>query len=225
MQNEKSTTNFGIWPEPPAKAVRDVTRIWPRVNTETFVRQRLVQMGQKQGQPDLEIPPGYDDNRVVLLVRDPYCLFAYWEVNDDKRREVGETYSPDVWQNGHLVLRLRDLSSPLLEVWDVPVQGLLSTWYVPVPWPGHTYQADLGLMAPGGHFILLASSNLATTPSAGVSAYTDEEWLTIEEIYRTLSFQPVTATSPGLAEALAGQQLVHVMGSHFLFGSQGQKIH
>ncbi|HVN67357.1 MAG TPA: DUF4912 domain-containing protein, partial [Candidatus Sulfotelmatobacter sp.] len=34
-----------------------------------------------------EFPAGYGDNRIVLMVRDPYWLYTYWEVNDQRRQE------------------------------------------------------------------------------------------------------------------------------------------
>lgn len=210
----------GIWPERPPQP-REVTRIWPRVDTAAFVQQRRQQKRQTGLPPEPDLPPGYDDNRVVLLVRDPYCLFAYWEIGSKLRQELAERYTPYLWENSRMVLRLHDLSSPVLEAWDIPVHGWLNTWYLHVPWPEHTYRADLGVIGPGGQFILVASSNLATTPPAGVSTVTDEAWLTIEEIYHRTTTSSGMATSPGFKEAVAWH-LVHEMGSPFLFGFPGK---
>ena len=36
---------------------------------------------------EFELPAQYGQNKLVLLVRDPWWVYAYWEVTDSKRRE------------------------------------------------------------------------------------------------------------------------------------------
>src|ERR1043166_5379697 len=38
--------------------------------------------------PQRELPLEYGDTKIVLLVRDPEWIFAYWEVNDATRQEL-----------------------------------------------------------------------------------------------------------------------------------------
>ena len=36
-----------------------------------------------------ELPQGYNDNRIVLMVRDPYWIYTYWEISGEKAIEAG----------------------------------------------------------------------------------------------------------------------------------------
>ena len=37
-----------------------------------------------------KLPSGYGDNKIVLLARDPWWIFAYWEILKDKKEAVIE---------------------------------------------------------------------------------------------------------------------------------------
>ena len=44
----------------------------------------------------IDIPKGYNVDRIVAMVRDPHWLFAYWEVTDRKYRELERDLRPDM---------------------------------------------------------------------------------------------------------------------------------
>lgn len=107
-------------------------------------------------------------DRVVLMVRDPYWLQAYWEVT----RQTIERARVALGQQWHLakpVLRLVELDSEGGEtgnrrvVCDIEIHGAVNHWYIPVAEPPRCFQVDLGYMVPGGKFHCLARSNVVTT--------------------------------------------------------------
>ena len=53
-----------------------------------------------------DLPQGYGDTKIVAMVRDPYWLFVYWEINHEKRRELGLLGA----DTSHLVLRVWDIT-------------------------------------------------------------------------------------------------------------------
>ena len=57
----------------------------------------------------IDIPKGYNVDRIVAMVRDPHWLFAYWEVTDRKYRELERAFG-HVWAACKMILRVYDRS-------------------------------------------------------------------------------------------------------------------
>lgn len=155
-----------------------------------------------------ELPAGYGDSRVVVLPRDPYWLFSYWEVSANLRDVVRRQHGPRVWEDGRLTLRVYDVTGLLFDgtnahrFWDIGV-GEASSWYVNVGCPDRDWCLDLGLLLPDGRFIVLARSNVVRTPADGFSSLTDAEWLTLDEIYRLSLGLDQVGSSEALLKAAA----------------------
>ncbi len=167
--------------------------------------------GRRPGYRDVhpyELPAGYGDDRVVVLPRDPYWLFSYWEISDGLRTAVGRQHGPRVWEEGRLTLRVYDVTDLPFDgtnahrSWDIGVGGA-SNWYVNVGTPDREWCLDLGLALPDGRFIVLARSNVVRTPADGFSALTDAEWLTLDEIYRLSLGLDQVGSSEALVKAAA----------------------
>jgi hypothetical protein len=165
--------------------------------------------GLRPGYRDIhphDLPSGYGDDRVAALPRDPYWVFAYWEISDGRRAAVRREHGPRVWEKSRLVLRVYDVTGLLFDgtnahrSWDIGVGGA-STWYVNVGAPDHEWCLDLGLVLPDGRFVVLARSNVVRTPADGFSALTDAEWLTLEEIYCLSLGLDQTGSSEALVKA------------------------
>lgn len=105
-----------------------------------------------------EIPAGYNDNRIVLMVRDPYWLYAYWEISSEP-----------------LILRVYDVSD--WSFFDINVNGRINNWYINVGRPNTTFCIDIGYLTLEGIFICAARSNIVTTPRDAMSSVIDEEWM------------------------------------------------
>lgn len=121
----------------------------------------------------MTLPGQYDTNRLVLLPRDPYWLFAYWEITQDKLALLWDGYShgrePD-----HLVLRVHSLDKGSYQ--DMEVTGTAGSWHIPVLWADCTYRAELGGLLPGNAFLALVASNTVRTPRDSISAVIDPHW-------------------------------------------------
>ncbi len=136
----------------------------------------------------VEIPHKYGEDRLTLLARDPWWIFAYWEV------------TPHTWENcrnqvgAHVtlkeVLRIYDITDiPELNIsrahsfFDIEITPFADNWYINVGQPGRSFCAELGLRTPEGKFYPLVRSNIVRTPRYGMSDRTDEEWMISEEEY------------------------------------------
>jgi len=138
-----------------------------------------------------ELPPKYGDTRIVLMVRDPHWVFSYWEVSDDKRMQV-EREAGGSWNNLRKVLRVYDVTgkdfngSNANRFFDIDINTEAANWYINVGEADRSWCVELGVITSGGKFILIARSNIVTTPRDSASDVIDEEWMTIEEDFLKL---------------------------------------
>ncbi|MFA4843367.1 MAG: DUF4912 domain-containing protein [Candidatus Margulisiibacteriota bacterium] len=123
-----------------------------------------------------ELPSGYGDNRIVLMVRDPFWLYAYWEVNEARRQAIAREVGASALANAREFLRVYDTGD--WRSFDIAVHGGARTWYFKVPVPNRSYCVDIGFLLADGRFIAAARSNWVTTPLDRMSDVIDEQWLT-----------------------------------------------
>jgi len=121
-----------------------------------------------------ELPQGYDDNRIVLMVRDPYWIYAYWEINHKKIDEIRSALGGK-FDGAHLILRVYDTQN--WNFFDVHVSNLINNWYINAGRPNTAYCVDIGFLTNDGIFVVAARSNIVTTPREKMSELIDEEWM------------------------------------------------
>ena len=130
---------------------------------------------------------GHVKDRLVVMVRDPYWLHAYWELTrssiERTRVALGQR-----WYASRPVLRLAEVtqdgttSTVRRIVRDVEIHGGVNNWYLDVSDPPKTFQADIGYLAPDGKFLSLARSNVVTTPRcSGSGVPVDGNWQEVAE--------------------------------------------
>ncbi|UCD58987.1 MAG: DUF4912 domain-containing protein [Candidatus Hydrogenedentota bacterium] len=144
-----------------------------------------------------ELPKRYGQDRIVAMVRDPYWIFAYWEVTPESlqraRRELGAEAD-----GASTVLRVYDITGIAFtgenanSLFDIEVVGGADNWYINTGWPNRSYCVDIGLLSPQGRYYTLARSNAVHTPRAGMSEEVDERWMSLEE-----EFERIYALSGG----------------------------
>lgn len=138
---------------------------------------------------EFRFPPGYGDNRVVLLARDPWWIFAYWEIRKDKEEDVMRKISSSDDAAEKSVLRVYDVTDINFNgrnahsYFDIDLKGLANNWYINVGTPGRSWVVDIGIVSKKGVFYLLARSNTIKTPRFGMSDKLDAEWMMPEEDY------------------------------------------
>ncbi len=161
--------------------------------------------------PKLDIPEiswRYGTDRLVLMVRDPNWLFAYWEITATKQEEFNQQYGPAAWSSSRPVLRVYDITGIHFtgdnanNYTDITVSDHVDSWHIEVGRPNSTFCVDLGRIFPDGRFVTLLRSNIVQTPSIDISSLVDEEWMWIEDIYRTISRYHI-GSSPMVTEQVA----------------------
>jgi hypothetical protein len=120
-------------------------------------------------------------DRLVVMVRDPYWLHAYWELS---RRSIqrAEVAMGQHWHAARPVLRLHEVSrngttsAARQAVRDIEIHGGVNNWYIDVQNPPRSYQVEIGYLAPGNRFYCLGRSNVVSTPMPGSSDTFDRNW-------------------------------------------------
>jgi hypothetical protein len=159
-----------------------------------------------------DLPRAYGQDRLVLLARDPWWLFAYWEITPTTRVETLRQLGADGEGAGE-VLRVSDGAA-----WfDVELSPGAESWYVNVGRPATCFSAEIGLRTPRGRFVPLARSNTAATPPAQPAADTTVRWVTLRRHGTPVDAgagwsggRVVTEPSPDLAADAARSSDVHV---------------
>src|SRR5262249_31469950 len=128
-----------------------------------------------------DLPAGYGRDRIVVMVRDPYWLHAYWELTRQAIQRAEAALGQD-WHGARPILRLLDVTSQETTsaaeavVKDIDIHGGCNNWYMEVSTPPRSFRVDIGYLSRRGRFYVLARSNVVSTPRAGVSDVIDENW-------------------------------------------------
>ena len=126
-------------------------------------------------------------DRIILIVRDPYWLQAYWEITKATVDRVRVALAEN-WFNTKPVLRLIEVrpdASTGAEsvVREMPIHGGVRNWFIDVSEPPKSYRVALGYATSEGKFFLIAKSNTVTPPSPDHEAL-DLNWTDIQNDHK-----------------------------------------
>jgi hypothetical protein len=124
---------------------------------------------------------GSAKDRLVVMVRGPYWLHAYWELTAAGIARAQAALGRE-WHHARPMLRVlvvaangnTTTSERVLK--DILIHGGVKNWYVDVQSPPQTYRLEIGYVAANGKFFSLARSNVVTTPAGGASDSLDVHW-------------------------------------------------
>ncbi len=186
MTSKVSTATRAVRPRPQVAAARNTSGTQ---SGEELVERAKFDVGvptrDLSAKVPRDLPAGYGKDRIVVMVRDPYWLHAYWELTRSAVQRAEAALGQD-WHGARPILRLLDVSSHETTstsesiVRDIEIHGGVNNWYVDVNNPPRSYRIDIGYLARGGQFYVLARSNVVTTPRAGLSDVIDENWSDID---------------------------------------------
>jgi uncharacterized protein len=139
-------------------------------------------------------------DRLVVMVRDPFWLHAYWELS---RRSINRARVAmnQYWHLSRPVLRIYEIlcSGEIVSarkiIRDIEIHGGVNNWYIDVKDPPKTYQLEIGYLVLGGKFFCLARSNVVTTPAAGQDNTFDKNWSEVAK-----DFERIFALSGGYSD-------------------------
>ncbi len=155
-----------------------------------------------------EMPYNYGEDRIILLVRDPRWIHAYWEITGSKYDEVRKALGEGI-RTSREIMRIYDATSSPWKSFDIDVLGGARNWYINVPEPDRTYVVELGYRTSDGRFMMMARSNAVTTPREGMSDVIDEEWMTKD-------FERIYAISGGFGIGKSSGEIKKLMEKHLM---------
>ncbi len=138
-----------------------------------------------------DLPWGYGQDKIVLQVRDPRWLHAYWELRNDTIDGLKGRLG-DEFHRARRILRVYDVTNIIFNgsnansFFDIQCGDFANSWYIDTNGPGRSWCVDLGLMLTDGRFITILRSNVVSTPLDGPSWVTDEEWMIPDDVFARL---------------------------------------
>ena len=148
-----------------------------------------------------QVPEGYGETRIVLQVRDPFWMHAYWEISQETALDLASELG-DRLPSSRLTLRVNDTTmcngADFAKRVAIDVHPFANNWYINVCEPDRSYCVDLGLTSGSDQFRFIARSNVVRTPRVGPSDVRDEEWLSIRALEAVAHGPRVYTASPGI---------------------------
>ncbi len=159
-----------------------------RSSVASQAEERLVELrASLPGRRDLGSGNGDEHRRVerdrlVVMVRDPYWLHAYWELAPRSVERAASALGQH-WHGTRPVLRVHQVSSDGGAVLyrEITIHGGVNHWHVDVQNPPQQFRMEIGYVTAAGQFYCLARSNTVTTPPAGTSDSVDKNWVDIDQ--------------------------------------------
>ena len=142
-----------------------------------------------------DLPFSYGETKLVLMVRDPYWAYSYWDFSGETWNGVQARLGED--PSLKPVMRIHDLRAK--KFYSLLVSLEAKNWYLHLGTPDCRYFAELGIGDGSHRFHLIARSNEVQTPRDKPSEVVDPEWSDrdFDEIYRLSGGGSPGLSSPG----------------------------
>lgn len=139
-----------------------------RGGAERDIRQLKEKFTQSRQIRTVDDRPDHED-RLVLMVRDPYWIHVYWSLcmRTIDRAKVALRHH---WHVAQPVLRLFKVVSDgatnprRQHLRDIPIHGGVDNWYIEVSDPPARFQVEIGYLHQNTQFYKLVTSNIVATP-------------------------------------------------------------
>jgi hypothetical protein len=140
-------------------------------------------MLKKKFTDNLDLPAGYNNTNLTLIPRNPYWIFAYWEISPSALEKLKKDIGKTLFERSSYKIRMHDVtavdfngknSNSSFDVNIVPHKG---NSYINLPCDNVNYCAELGISVPDGEFFPLTMSNYAAAPRLSSSPRSDLLWM------------------------------------------------
>jgi hypothetical protein len=134
------------------------------------------------------LPEGYGSTEAVLLPRDPFWMFTYWEISENTLNRLIKEIGVDNFEKSKKIIRVYKIGDNGMSdgFFDVPIVLEAKNWYVNVSECGKTYECEIGIITPDGRYIGIVKTNRVTLPKSSVSDVIDEKWMSVNQEFEKL---------------------------------------
>ena len=121
----------------------------------------------------VDLPAAYRDGRFVLLTRDPFWLYCYWDLTPPQEKKL--------WAGENPTLRLVEIVNheQERELKRFVLSRGARSWYLQVDTSHKSFRAELGHVDNRGQFESVAKSNVTDTPRETVSPNVETQFATV----------------------------------------------
>lgn len=143
-------------------------------------RERLARAKNLATRPENARTPRAQRDRMVLMVRGPHWLHAFWELTPRSIERARAALGQE-WHTARPVLRVLRIESSLQGTGservlrEIEVHGGVKNWFVDVRDPMRC-RVDIGYQTGSGRYHALVRSNAVNTPNASQSDTLDAHW-------------------------------------------------
>lgn len=124
-----------------------------------------------------ELPQSYGDHKLVMMVRDPWWAYLYWELDPET---ISRALNNVSIHQVRCVLRVHPMSQKDAEDFDVEIDFRSNSHYLNLAAPGHAFFTEIGFITPDGDFVALAKSNSIALPLDRPAEEIDERWMSTD---------------------------------------------
>lgn len=124
----------------------------------------------------------YDDNKIILIPRDPHCLFAYWNISEDKKNNFIKDFGESLWDKCTPSLKITNSTKNYC--FYVDIKDSVSSCYIQVEDANCSYIAEIGKRVSKDFFINIATSNCINTPGEVVAQREGVCFINIKDVER-----------------------------------------
>ncbi|GAB6136954.1 DUF4912 domain-containing protein [Halanaerobaculum tunisiense] len=139
------------------------------------------------------LPADYNDNKLVLQIKNPQTAHLYWEYKEERITEVVMQAGYQDVEEADLLLKVYNLTAG--DSRDITIDFEHDSWYLNNLIPEHNYKVELGVRGTDQEFYSVLESNTVEMPRNTVSDVLDEKWMTVKE-----KLEKIYLLSGGLAE-------------------------
>lgn len=146
-----------------------------------FILGPAAMLDESEKEARMDLPAGYGDHRLVMMVRDPYWVYCYWELQpqyiEEALSRLGRQAHEVRW-----VLRMHPEGGRKgAGHFDTEIDTRARSWYIHLAPPGATFTAEIGIRDGAGRYAAVARSNTVILPMDRPSGNMDEQWMLSDE--------------------------------------------
>ncbi|MBD3263947.1 MAG: DUF4912 domain-containing protein [Candidatus Omnitrophica bacterium] len=134
-----------------------------------------------------DLPLFYGRDRLSLMVKDSFWIYAYWEINRESLTSLQKNIRDSAAGGERLILRMYDVTLKDFNghnanhYFDIEIQDLTGERYINLWCDNVSYIGDIGLRNAEGKFFPLVRSNWVHTPRLRYSDRREQVWMKVED--------------------------------------------
>ncbi|MEK6732605.1 MAG: DUF4912 domain-containing protein [Candidatus Omnitrophota bacterium] len=170
--------------------VRDAVRKPLIQKKRTIIKPESIQEQKVKSIPitinEYELPSYGSASRITLIAKDPFWIYAYWEIADssveDVRRKLGGSLDETRFVVRMYDVTCRDFNGSNANHWfDIEVGRYSTNWYISLWNDNVSYVGEIGIVHNSGRFFPMARSNFVHTPRSSSSNRFEEIWMDLSQ--------------------------------------------